>query len=135
MEKLIAAHDLFPRAKLYANDSSERRLQKIRENLTKYKIEAELSTGYGEEFHSLHHLDLAIVDVPCSNSAGSFNKRPEARWRLTPEEIRALTETQFKLLQSAKELISDHGVIWYITCSILKDENEDMISRACKDWG
>ncbi len=132
--KLIAAHDLFPTAKLYANDSSERRLQKVRENLEKYKIQAELSTGYGEAFHSDHSLDLVIVDVPCSNS-GVLNKRPEARWRLTPEEIRSLTETQFNLLQSARELVSDQGVIWYVTCSILKEENENMMHRACTELG
>lgn len=132
--KLIAAHDLYPEAKLYGNDVSARRLHKVKENLHKYAIQAECSVGDGEVLQTSHSFDLVIVDAPCSNS-GVLNKRPEARWRLTPEQIDTLNQDQFKLIKAASELITDEGTIWYITCSILNKENEQLVAHACEQLG
>lgn len=129
--KLIAAHDLFPQAKLCANDISRRRLQKLKQNLLKYNIHAELTSNDKEPLYFHDPFDLVIVDAPCSNS-GVLNKRPEARWRLTPEQIEALNQEQLGLLKTASELLTDQGHIWYMTCSILKAENKDLIAQACK---
>ncbi len=132
--KLIAVHDLYPQAKLFANDISKKRLRRVEENLEKYGITAELSTGQAETFQSAHSFDLVIVDAPCSNS-GVLNKRPEARWRLTPEQITALNQEQLALLKAASELVSPKGFIWYITCSILRQENQELIAQAIDQLG
>jgi 16S rRNA (cytosine967-C5)-methyltransferase len=132
--KLVAAHDAFPKAKLYGNDVSEEKLKRLHENCQKYGIAAELSCSKGEEYASEELFDLIILDVPCSNS-GVLNKRPEARWRLSVESFTALGETQLALIGHAKTLLAPGGVIWYMTCSILKKENEELVQEACKRFG
>lgn len=132
--KTVATHDLFPSAKLHANDVSEYKLKLLDENFVKYGIKAELTHSPGETFTSATPFDLVIVDAPCSNS-GVFNKRPEARWRLTKTNLQQLEQLQLKLIQNAASLLSPHGVLWYMTCSILNKENEKMVEDACKKFG
>jgi len=130
--KLISCHDIYPKAKLYANDVSEKKLEILRQNLDKYSIEATISQGLGQNYSSKEKFDLIILDVPCSNT-GVLNKRPEARWRLTQENIKELNTIQHNLLQKAIDLLSPAGEIWFMTCSILKEENESLITEFAKE--
>jgi 16S rRNA (cytosine967-C5)-methyltransferase len=131
--KLFAVHDLFPTADLYANDVSTEKLRRLEDNCRKYEIKAELSCGPGENYTSATKFDIIILDVPCSNT-GVLNKRPEARWRLTQEHLKDLENIQLRLIQHAKELLAKEGQIWYMTCSIMKAENEDLIKKACREF-
>jgi len=126
--KLLATHDLYPHAELYANDVTEEKLLRLSQNLKKYGVKAHLNCGLGENYTLDTPFDVIILDAPCSNS-GVLNKRVEARWRLTEEEIAALHIKQQALIEHAMTLLAPGGVIWYITCSILKSENEDMIAK------
>lgn len=130
--KLIAVHDYFPEAQLTANDVSESKVKILAENCKKYSIDATLVCSRGENFTSPKYFDIVILDVPCSNS-GVLNKRPEARWRLSEVNIKKIQEIQWKLLKNACSLLNDQGEIWYLTCSILKKENEFLMDRACKE--
>lgn len=124
--KLILAHDLFPDASLFANDISEKRLRLLRQNLDKYQISAELSCRSAEGYTASEPFDLIILDVPCSNT-GVLGKRPEARWRLSQNFLDDLIKLQRNLIASARRLLAPNGVIWYLTCSILNSENEDLV--------
>lgn len=130
--KLLAAHDIFPTAQLFGNDISPQKISRLSENLEKYHVPANLTCGPGESYTSPHKFDVIILDVPCSNS-GVLNKRPEARWRLNSEAMDQLELTQKKLVRHASTLLSDNGVIWYLTCSILSRENEDLIASVCQE--
>lgn len=132
--KLLAAHDLYPNAELYANDVTQGKVILLSQNLAKYEVRAHLSCGLGEEYPADTLFDVIILDVPCSNS-GVLNKRAEARWRLTEEDLNAQREKQRRLLQHAAQLLAPGGVIWYLTCSILKSENEEMVEGICKKFG
>lgn len=129
--KLLAIHDIFPQAHLYGNDLTVEKLKRLEQNLAKYAIQATLSSGPGEHYASATQFDLVILDVPCSNT-GVLNKRPEARWRLTPEAIAGLKKTQLALLTNALTLLKPQGELWYMTCSILKAENEKLIEGFAK---
>ena len=50
--KLICLHDFYPEAALFANDVSDKKIDRVKENLEKYGIEAALSVGPGEEYRS-----------------------------------------------------------------------------------
>lgn len=130
--KLILAHDIFPKAELFANDISAAKLQRLEENFKKYGIQATLSCYRGEEFHSNELFDLIILDVPCSNT-GVLNKRPEARWRISPHSLEEQKSLQSKLLAHGINFLKSAGEIWYLTCSILKNENELLIEKAAKE--
>jgi 16S rRNA (cytosine967-C5)-methyltransferase len=132
--KSILAHDFFPKADLYANDISEEKLKKLSENFKKYGIQAHLSCAKGEELITSDKFDLIILDVPCSNS-GVLNRRPEARWRLSEQNLNELEHAQLRLLEKAVSLLAQDGQIWYLTCSILPQENERLIQKACHQFG
>lgn len=132
--KLLASHDLYPKAKLFANDVSQAKLLRLSQNLRKYCVTADLTCGPGELYESDERFDIIILDVPCSNS-GVLNKRPEARWRLNAQSLDDLKKLQLRLIRHAKSLLSPKGVIWYLTCSILTTENDEVVKEACQENG
>lgn len=132
--KLIAIHDRFPKAQLFANDVSDDKLKVLAENCLKYDVPAALSCARGEELQNGEIYDLIILDVPCSNS-GVLNKRPEARWRISKENLLQLEKLHLALIENALSLLSQEGELWFLTCSILKKENERLIDKACEKFG
>jgi 16S rRNA (cytosine967-C5)-methyltransferase len=132
--KAIAIHDVFPNAQIQVNDVSEEKLKRIKENSKKFDIHFFYSLSQGEKLTLPHKVDLIVLDVPCSNS-GVLNKRPEARWRISKEQIKDLNQVQFDLLKQAVQWVKPEGQIWYMTCSILPEENEKMVQRACEELG
>ncbi|GIT92255.1 SAM-dependent methyltransferase [Jannaschia pagri] len=70
--------------------------------------------------------DGVIADVPCSGS-GSWRRAPEAKWRLIPERLEALTTLQHDILRRAVDLTNAGGWIAYMTCSLLRSENEAVV--------
>jgi len=75
--------------------------------------------------------DRVLVDAPCSNS-GVMRRRVDLRWRLQKEDIAALHEVQFSLLQRAAKLVRSRGLLVYSTCSIEPDENQHVVRRFLK---
>ncbi len=125
--KLILSHILFPSCQLFANEISKERIVKLSENLRKYHIQAVTLNQDGTNIQIKQKFDLIIIDAPCSNS-GVLHKKPEAKFRLDSSSIEELKNTQSKLLDSAKDLLNPNGEIFYLTCSILKEENDDIVN-------
>jgi len=71
--------------------------------------------------------DVVLSDVPCSGS-GTWRRDPEAKWRLTSGRLAELTALQADILEQARELIRPGGRLIYMTCSLLRAENEARIS-------
>jgi 16S rRNA (cytosine967-C5)-methyltransferase len=67
--------------------------------------------------------DLVVIDAPCSGS-GTWRRAPDAKWRLSVERLSAYQRLQQKLLSRAAGLVRPGGRLCYITCSVLKCENE-----------
>ena len=80
--------------------------------------------------------DLVLCDVPCSGS-GTWRRDPDAKWRFTPERLKALMHTQGAILEAAATLVGAEGRLVYATCSLLAEENDARIAAflAChRDW-
>jgi len=73
--------------------------------------------------------DRVLADAPCSGT-GTLSRNPEIKWRLTPEDLADLAERQFAILRSAMTQVAAGGRLIYSTCSLEKEENEDVIERA-----
>lgn len=70
--------------------------------------------------------DLVVADVPCSG-AGTWARDPDARWRLRPEDLAQLAIVQAEILDAARACLRPGGRLAYMTCSVLRAENEDRI--------
>ncbi len=71
--------------------------------------------------------DRVLCDVPCTGTA-VFSKRPDMKWRRTPEDSLRMAEIQKAMLGNACELVKPGGIIVYSTCSLEHEENEDVIA-------
>lgn len=70
--------------------------------------------------------DLVLVDAPCSG-VGVLRRYPEARWQKGPELLEQMPELQSEILASAAGLVKPGGHVVYCTCSLFREENEDVI--------
>ena len=68
--------------------------------------------------------DLVLVDAPCSGT-GAWRRKPEGKWRLTPEELDRFPPLQDSILDAAAARVRPGGRLVYATCSLLARENED----------
>jgi 16S rRNA (cytosine967-C5)-methyltransferase len=72
--------------------------------------------------------DRILVDAPCTGT-GTLARNPEIRWRLKPEDIADLQSRQIAILTRALSQLKPHdGVLVYSTCSLEREENEDVIA-------
>lgn len=67
--------------------------------------------------------DRILVDAPCSNT-GVMRRRVDLRWRIKPDEIERLRQSQLALLQHAAERLKPDGILVYSTCSLEPEEND-----------
>ena len=66
--------------------------------------------------------------MPCSGS-GAWRRNPQQKWRITPNSLNEILTRQTVILNEAKDLLKSNGYIFYITCSLLKIENEEVINK------
>jgi 16S rRNA (cytosine967-C5)-methyltransferase len=78
--------------------------------------------------------DRILLDAPCSNT-GVIRRRVDVRWRLSEEDFIRMPEQQFALLRRVLELLKPGGTIVYSTCSLEKEENEEVVNRAISEIG
>ena len=72
-----------------------------------------------------------LVDAPCSGT-GTLRHNPEIRWRLQPIDIEQLADKQKAILHHASAAVEAGGLLLYSTCSIEKEENEEVASDFLK---
>lgn len=73
-----------------------------------------------------------LLDVPCSGT-GVLNRRSDARWKKHEEQVEQISHLQYQMLQKAAAMISPGGYLLYSTCSIRKEENEEVVYAFLSD--
>jgi 16S rRNA (cytosine967-C5)-methyltransferase len=81
---------------------------------------------FNEEFEG--KFDRVLCDVPCSG-LGIIRKKPEIKWARSENDIKELAIIQYKILQNAARYVKPGGVLVYSTCTLLKEENEDIVNQ------
>lgn len=111
----------------FALDRSESRLARLRANLTRTGLKAEIITadvlGYAPE----QPYDAVLLDAPCS-STGTFRRHPEVLLRASPRIIAESAELQGRLLLAAAEWVRPGGTLVYAVCSLEPPEREERIA-------
>jgi len=72
-------------------------------------------------------MDLVFVDAPCTGS-GTWRRHPDAKWRLTPQQLERRIAEQDAVLAGAAPFVKPGGRLIYVTCSLLAEENEDRVA-------
>jgi 16S rRNA (cytosine967-C5)-methyltransferase len=75
------------------------------------------------------HFDRVLADVPCSGT-GTLARNPEIKWRLKPDDLTELQGRQVAIFRSALAQVAPGGRVIYSTCSLEKEENEDVVEQA-----
>jgi len=116
--------------RLYAFDVSVRRLQNLGQRLKRSglsNLHAQvISSETDPKLKRLNgKFDRVLVDAPCSG-LGTLRRNPDLKWRQTPDDIAELNIKQTNILARSAKLTKPGGRLIYATCSLLKDENEDI---------
>ncbi len=122
---------LAPGALVYAVDIAPERLVRLGENerrLGLRNVRRVAADARRLPFEAGRVFDAALVDAPCSNT-GVLSRRVEARWRVDAESIRGLSALQSELLEAAAGRIRPGGRLVYSTCSVEREENEEVVER------
>lgn len=77
-------------------------------------------------------MDRVVIDAPCTGT-GTWRRRPDTKWKLTPELLNQRMGEQAEILASAVQFLKPGGTLVYITCSILPEENDDQIAAFLAD--
>lgn len=117
--------------RLYAFDVSDKRLAKLKPRVARSGLSnVHPACISGENDQRVKRLagkiDRVLVDAPCSG-LGTLRRNPDLKWRQTPESVAELTRKQGDILASASRLLKPGGRLVYATCSILADENENVV--------
>jgi 16S rRNA (cytosine967-C5)-methyltransferase len=131
--KALALAAAAPGARILATDSNRGRLSKLPDRAKRAGADIETRllnppNELGELEDSREKADVVLVDAPCSGS-GTWRRKPEGRWRLTPERLDRVVAVQQRLLDIAAELVRPGGRLVYAVCSILSREGAAQIDR------
>ncbi len=118
--------------RLYAFDVSEKRLAQLKprlkrsglSNIHPHVITSETDTKVKR---LAGKIDKVLVDAPCSG-LGTLRRNPDLKWRQSEAAVQELQEKQIRILTAAAKLLKPGGRLVYATCSLLRQENEDVIS-------
>lgn len=94
--------------------------------ITIIETETKDATIYEEKY--LNYFDKILLDVPCLG-IGVLKRKPDIKWKRKQEDIAEITKIQMEILQNCQKYLKKGGTLVYSTCSILKEENEEVISH------
>lgn len=107
------------------------RIQPVRDNLKRLGLEAEIQESSLHEHGAWsddRQWQRVLLDVPCSGS-GVIRRHPDILHRRVEGDLEQFAEQQLALLQTAWVLLARGGMLLYVTCSVMREENEDVIAQ------
>ena len=122
------AEKMKDRGTVIAVDISSKKLETIKENCERLGIESvKVCCADARNFLS-QPVDRILLDAPCS-ALGTLGRNSDARWRKQKEDIPRLQKLQLEILSHAAKLLKSGGILVYSTCTIMPEENEQVIYR------
>lgn len=119
-----------------AVDQSPRRLERLKQNLERLRLEAEIVAADVADWVPPAPFDAVLLDAPCSAS-GTLRRHPDIAWNKAPGDIETLAALQTRLLDRAAAMVKPGGRLVFSTCSLEPEEGERQAAAflaAYKDW-
>jgi 16S rRNA (cytosine967-C5)-methyltransferase len=139
---LALAATMRNRGKLVACDVSQWRLDRSAQRLRRAgvgNVERRVLASEHDKWVKRHAadnkgggFDRVFVDAPCLG-IGTWRRNPDAKWRSAPTDLAELVERQRAILASAARLVKPGGRLVYVTCSLLREEDEDQAEAFLAD--
>ena len=119
--------------RLYAFDVSEKRLAKLKPRLARSGLSNVHPVQIAHEKDAkikrlAGKIDRVLVDAPCSGM-GTLRRNPDVKWRQPPEAIGEMHQKQVSILDGAARLLKGGGRLVYATCSLLDEENDQVVQE------
>ena len=116
---------------MYAFDVSAKRLEKLKPRLRRSGLQNVRTVAIAHERDErvqrlAGKIDRVLVDAPCSGT-GTLRRNPDIKWRAI--DLAALAAEQTKILAAAAQLVKPGGRLVYATCSLLREENDDIVEE------
>ncbi len=121
-----------PTIALTAIDRDRKRVHRIDENLERLSLEAKVLAIDLMAFKTEEKFDRVLLDVPCS-ATGIIRRHPDIKLLREPDDVAKLASIQRELLDKAFDLLAIGGELLYSTCSILRQENDEVILNFLAD--
>ncbi len=115
-----------------AVDSSAKRLERLRANMERTGLSADIVQGDIRSWAPTDQADAVLLDAPCS-ATGIFRRHPDVLHRIEPRQIVEMAVLQTELLARAAQWVKPGGTLMYATCSLDQAEGEDQISTFLDD--
>jgi 16S rRNA (cytosine967-C5)-methyltransferase len=129
--------DRAPGAEVVAVDTNPARLQRLQERLADPARPRSVDVWPGDGRHLprdwANRFDRVLLDAPCSN-LGVVRRRPDARWRKTPQDLTRLQDIEAALLIEAVRVVRPGGIVVYSVCSTEPEETVGVV-RAVREAG
>lgn len=114
---------------LYAYDKDARRMKPLYHRTKRAgvrNLQVRNPAG-GDKLDDLEgKMDVVFVDAPCTGS-GTWRRRPDTKWRLTPQQLERRIGEQDQVLAEAARFVKPGGRLVYVTCSVFVEEGEDRV--------
>ncbi|MDO1580738.1 RsmB/NOP family class I SAM-dependent RNA methyltransferase [Rhizobium oryzicola] len=121
------------KGQIHAYDADRKRLAPIIERLRRAGTRNVQVHDHPRDLVNLEgRLDTVLVDAPCTGT-GTWRRRPDTKWRLTPRTIEERTAQQIDALTKASAYVRPGGTLVYVTCSVLPEENDQQVRRFCDE--
>ncbi|HAB74439.1 MAG TPA: 16S rRNA (cytosine(967)-C(5))-methyltransferase, partial [Pantoea sp.] len=122
--------EIAPKAQVMAVDVDAQRLTRVKENLQRLNMQAEVKQGDGRTpaaWCGERQFDRILLDAPCS-ATGVIRRHPDIKWLRRDRDIAELASLQREILDAIWPHLKPGGTLLYATCSVLPDENEAQIA-------
>ena len=115
-------------ARVTALDLSQFRLQRLKENLARLRLTAEIVVADAARFQSGEPYDAVLLDAPCT-ATGTVRRNPDIPHLKSESDLARLVPLQARMLDNAVSLARPGGTIVYCTCSLEPEEGPEQIDR------
>ena len=125
-----------PRVKVTLSDVALSRANVLRCNLRRLRRDLPLAVADAGAPPFERAFDRVVLDLPCTGT-GTLRRHPEIKWRISESEIGRLSRQALRLLEGGAPLVAPGGRLVAITCSLEREENEDVMARflaSHPDW-
>ena len=116
-------------AKVIAVEASAQRAERLRANLARLSLDAEVVIADAREWRPGHPVERLLLDAPCT-ATGTIRRHPDIAWHKTPADVGRLAGLQRQLLGAAAEMLLPGGVLVYASCSLQPEEGALLIDAA-----